>query len=81
MIVEFNDNFRFQTMRPDKKRIGKIQRSIGPVDNIFQADDEKIREFDCVPVPTPGVWNQDPVEVTVETEIRKQTGERGGKKA
>ena len=57
MIVEFNDDFRFEKMRSDKKRIGKIQRSIGPVDNIFQADDEKIHEFDRVPVPTPGVWD------------------------
>ena len=28
MIVKFNDNFRFETMCPDKQRIGKIQISI-----------------------------------------------------
>ena len=80
MIVEFNDDFRFETMRPDKKRIGKIQRSIGPVDNICQADDEKICKFDHISVPTPGIWDQDPVEVEVETGIQKQMGEQGVKK-
>ena len=77
MIVEIDDNFRFKTMCPEKERIGEIQRTIGPVDDIFEADDEKVGQFDRVPVPAPRIKDQDPVEVKVETEIRKKTGEQG----
>ena len=77
MIVEIDDNFRFKTMCPEKERIGEIQRTIGPVDDIFEADDEKVGQFDRVPVPAPRIRDQDPVEVKVETEIRKEDGRAG----
>ena len=77
MIVEIDDNFRFKTMCPEKERIGEIQRTIGPVDDIFEADDEKVGQFDRVPVPAPRIRDQDPVEVKVQVEIGKKARQQG----
>ena len=61
--MEFKQNSTLQTMYPNNKRIGKQSCTKRIINNVFAADDEKIREADSLPATPSGVRNESPIHI------------------
>ena len=45
---------------PNYERIYKLNGTIQMINDIFAADDEVVRETDCLPASPSGMWNESP---------------------
>ena len=72
----FKNDFGLKAIGPDEQWVGEKNSTVSVVDDILETDYEEVSQIDRLLVASLGVWDQSPINIESELELRKKSAEK-----